>query len=1171
MRNKLPVDFRLLIFLSLSLCSCANYKRHYTQSELRWSERQPEPSLQRTHRMYLIGDAGYLPESGKNPVLDYLQRVLPSGDKASSVLFLGDNIYPKGLPSKNDAAARAEAERNLNAQLDALHNYPGEILFIAGNHDWASGLKGRRRQEDYVEDYLNAQRGMPDDDAKGWKNYFVPDDGCPGPEVIELNDQLVVIAIDSEWYLTDWDKEPDINVGCEIKSRAHFKFAMENVLRKYRRHQVVVAMHHPPYTNGPHGGKSHLKQHLFPLTQLQPDLYVPLPVLGSLAAFLRAAVGSKQDAANGSYKALMHAILPGALKNGTYIFASGHEHALQYLENDQQRFVVSGSGSKVSPVALGKGAKFAYGAPGFSTIDFYSNGEAWVHFWTPDSSGARVEEVYRRQVLAPAEVKEETPVLDFSEYRQMQDSVQRPPIQNALKPVGKLHQFVLGTHYRDVYLRQYQFPVLDLARHLGGLRPVQQGGGNQTNSLRLEDAQGRQYVLRDLTKDVSRLLPFPLNKMTAAQGIAIDNFLSTHPFAPLAIPTLAEAVQVYHTNPKIYYVPKQPALGEYNESFGGSVYLFEERAGGDWSGAPVFGGSEKVISTADVVAKTLKNNNHKIDQRWAVRTRPFDLVLGDWDRHDDQWRWARFEDGKRKFYRPVPRDRDQAFSRYDGLVTALARQTMPFLRQLRVYSPTIPSMKWATWSARHFDKAFLNMMSWTDWQAEAEYIRTNLTDSVIEQAFQNWPAQARELSAATIISILKARRDSVESIARRRYLLLAKEVEVYGSDEKELFEIVREKDGMVRVRVFELSKKGEKKDKVYDRLFNRAETQVINIYGVGDDDVFDVSGAVEKSIKIRLIGGQGKDRFIDRSSVVGAEKLTFVFDDKEENEVSGGIETRDRRTRQRIYNLYDHRAAQYEYDYTVPLPILGGNPDDGFLIGANLTRTTYKFAKDPYHAQHNFVGSFAFATKSWFLQYNTDVLNAFGGWDFMLETQFSGPSYAFNYFGMGNNAQADFENRDIDYYRVRQGQVFLFPAIKKRFAGNSGKFFFGPVLDSRDLEDTQGRFIVSPESGLAAPDFEKQHFGGGRAGLKFNSLDNWQNPHKGIIFNTVFTYLNHLNGSRYSFGALRSDFSLYKPLDQEEAVILVTRLGVHHNFGDRFEFYHAPRLGGRETLRGYRA
>ena len=50
------------------------------------------------------------------------------------------------------------------------------------------------------------------------------------------------------------------------------------------------------------------------------------------------------------------------------------------------------------------------------------------------------------------------------------------------------------------------------------------------------------------------------------------------------------------------------------------------------------------------------------DQDQVLRSRLFDIWIGDWDRHDDQWRWASFKDKNGfTYYQPIPRDRDQIF------------------------------------------------------------------------------------------------------------------------------------------------------------------------------------------------------------------------------------------------------------------------------------------------------------------------------------------------------------------------------------------------------------------------------------------------------------------------------------------------------------------------------
>jgi len=223
-----------------------------------------------SHRMYLIGDAGNVPMGGSNNVLTYLNNQLPKESKESSIVYLGDNIYPGGMPPKNAGGERELAEYRLQVQMDILANFKGQAFFIPGNHDWNQwGLKGLKREEKFIEKYLNKDT----EDEDNWQNYFLPDNGCPGPEVIELNEQLILVIIDSQWWLADWDKEPTIHDGCEVKNKFMLQFLFENILRKHRRKNVVVAMHHPLYTNGPHGGKASLKEHIFPLTQVMNIIY----------------------------------------------------------------------------------------------------------------------------------------------------------------------------------------------------------------------------------------------------------------------------------------------------------------------------------------------------------------------------------------------------------------------------------------------------------------------------------------------------------------------------------------------------------------------------------------------------------------------------------------------------------------------------------------------------------------------------------------------------------------------------------------------------------------------------------------------------------------------------------------------------------------------------------
>ncbi len=1168
---KLQVYPLISSFCFLLVTSCANYKYNLSNDSQGWEQNTPDPSLKLEHTIYLVGDAGHAKLGETPPALKYLKGVLANESENSSILFLGDNVYPSGLQHRDDDG-RELSEHRLKVQLDALADYKGRPVFIPGNHDWGQGLKGLKRQQKYVNKYINKQRGIDDKDDDDWEDYFLPENGCPGPEVIEIGKKLIIIVVDTQWWLEDWNKQPKINDDCLAKSREMFKYLFLNAVKKYRSRNIVIATHHPPFTNGPHGGNFTAKQHLFPLTDIADPLYIPMPGIGSLAALIRGSIGSKQDQVHQLNKDLMETMLVSANTFGSFIFVSGHEHNLQYLENGLQKFVVSGGGSQKDPSRIGKGAHFAYGTMGYSTLDFYENGEAWVQFWQPNEEGTDAKVVFREKVNDKLDIIEENIPTSFPEFEKGLDSMEVFVVQNEIPRAGALHRMFLGDLNREIYMNKYKFPVLDITKFDGGVVPVKRGGGSQTNSLRLQNPKtGRQFAMRGLTKDASRILPYPLNKMTAAVFILEDNFLSAHPFAPTAIPSMADAINVYHTTPNFYYVPKQPALGVNNDIFGGGVYLVEERPAGDYGDAEVFGGSEKIISTFDVAEKITKNNDHKIDQPWALRSRLLDMLVGDFDRHDDQWRWASFKEDGKKIYRPIPRDRDQPFSKYDGLLIRLANWVDPFARQLREYGPEIKTVKYLAWSSLSFDNAFINELEWEDWEREVKFIKENLTDEVIDNAFDVWPDKVQELTADHIKMSLKQRRDDLMVYARKFYEILSKEVDVYGTDENELFEVERLDDKRTQVTVWEISeKKGKKKEKVFERVFERSVTKEVHLFGIGDEDQFHITGDVNKGIKIRSIGGLGQDEFVDESKVSGAGKKTFFYDDLRKNELTLGSEAKDKRSSNREYNLYDRRSIDHEYDFLLPLPVIGSNPDDGFLLGFSGILTTYKYRKIPYSTLHTFYTSFAIETKAFNFDYVGDYLEVFGKWDFYLEGIFHTPSYAFNYFGDGNDSPKVVKG--IDFYRTRQSKVYIAPAIKKRVAGNAGFFRIGPVFDLTDVEETAGRFITDqfePTDDI----FERKYYGGLELGFEYSSLDNFFSPKRGISFISHINWLTNLRDQHGEYRSLNAELSLFQPIDRKETVIFATRIGFGTNLGNEFEFFQQQRIGGGITsnLRGYRS
>ena len=304
---------------------------------------------------------------------------------------------------------------------------------------------------------------------------------------------------------------------------------------------------------------------------------------------------------------------------------------------------------------------------------------------------------------------------------------------------GGFHTLLFGKHYRDLWATPIRVEVLDLEGFAGGLRPTRRGGGKQTRSLRFKGADGREYQFRSVDKDPSPLLPEELRR-TLARSIFQDQISAGHPAGPLVVSPLLDAVGVLHAEPRLVVLPDDPALGEFQPEFGRMLGTIEERQAGETDDAPGFAGASKVVGTGELFHRLEKDQDEHIDERAFLAARLVDLFLGDWDRHQDQWRWARLGKSDSVPWTAIPRDRDQAFAKFDGLLLSLARVSYP---QLVEFSPTYPSIAGLTWNARTIDRHLLTGLDWPVWDSIATSLQGRLTDSVIDDAVQHLPPELR--------------------------------------------------------------------------------------------------------------------------------------------------------------------------------------------------------------------------------------------------------------------------------------------------------------------------------------------------------------------------------------------------------------------------------------------
>ncbi|MEL7270349.1 MAG: metallophosphoesterase [Bacteroidota bacterium] len=1140
----------LLTVLVLLLSSCATYEAKYAQET---TVLQPEQNKEVEHTFYLIGDAGKSPVGGMNKALKNFKQHLDQADENSTAIFLGDNIYPAGFPSPKKEKEHKLAQNHLDAQLKTLEDFKGQPIFIPGNHDWYSdGPKGVKRQQDYIEEALDS------------KKVFQPRNGCP-IEKINISDNIVVIVLDSEWYLTDWDKYPTMNDDCEIKGRVRFFEEFESLVKKNLDKTILVAIHNPMFTYGSHGGYYSFHQNLYP-----SGGKIPLPVLGSFINLLRKTSGASiADQQNMFYTHLKKRLVTLSQYSNRILFVSGHEHTLQYNVEQGIPQIVSGSGAKKGATRLIRGSKFSTGRMGHAILKVFTDGSSEVTYFSPG-------EVEGEETLFFTEVLPKQTQAVVNNYSRQIPAYKSASIYSD-EEIDKsgFHKWLWGERYRKYYATKVKAPTVLLDTLYGGLTVVRKGGGNQSNSLRLKDKSGRQFVMRGLRKSAERYLQaiafqeqFVIGEFdeTYTQELLLDIYTGAHPYAPFTTGVLSDAVELYHTNPKLFYIPKQNTLGGFNSEFGDGLYMIEEHVSEGHDTLESFGKTKAIESTYDLIQKLRKDEKYRLDAQTYVRARLFDMLVGDWDRHVDQWRWAEFEDGDGNIvYKPIPRDRDQAYSLWgDGSVVGLASRVVPSLRIFEGFGEEIRNVRGFNSSPRTFalDMALLPETTMDQWLEEARFIQNAITPEVIDEAMLAFPEEVRDETVAEIKRKLLTRKEKLAETAATYFGVINKYSVVTGTDKDDYFEIRSTANGGLAIKGFRI-KKGEKADVFFDKVYEPEYTKQVWVYGLDDTDVFDVSTPTSK-IKLRLIGGQNNDSY---KIAEGSRKvLGYDFKDKKNDysEAYGG----------RILRLRDYETNTYVFDKIKAsnnqlLPNFGFNPDDGIILGLANTYIYNGFRQNPFTQRHSVQAGYYFATNGFDVNYDGEFANVFGKANLEISARFTSPNFARNFFGFGNETinNDDEEELELDFNRVKIETIQFAPAIVWR--GRQGsKVALGVSYEQYEVEETEGRFIEGFFTDQGR-DLDQEFFGVS-AEYQYANYDTDAFPTMGMDFSLEGGYRMNLTDSDRAFAFLIPSLSITHKITSDGRLVLASQVKGHFNIGDDFEFYQGASIGANNGLRGFR-
>lgn len=460
-----------------------------------------------------------------------------------------------------------------------------------------------------------------------------------------------------------------------------------------------------------------------------------------------------------------------------------------------------------------------------------------------------------------------------------EDSVTAPVSLKYSDP-SLFKKFLLGRNYREIWETPVTFPVFRIKEL--GLTIEELGGGQQTKSLQLKDKQGREWALRTVDKDVEKALPRFLQH-TLAQRVTQDMVSAAHPYAPLTIPTLAHAIGVIVPVPTFYYVPDDPALEPHRSVFAHTICMLEQRE-------PTPDRSE-TEDTEDLLEELLEENEHLVIQQAVLRARLLDMLVADWDRHADQWRWGKRDSGNAEYFYAIPRDRDQAYFYSNGLLVKIARFVA--LRHLVGFQDDLDKLKSLNFKSWQFDRIFLNELDRREWETIIKSVQASLSDQVIHKAVINLPPPIYAKSGAAIESKLKSRRDELLNAGLEYYKFLSRYATVNGTNEAEYF-MVSSRGNSLLVQVYD-EKDHQPGRKIYERVFNPSETLRLTLQGYGGKDHFMVDENVRSEIKLELTGGEDADTY----NIKAASKATIYELNSDENKIKAASGVRIKKDKRR--------------------------------------------------------------------------------------------------------------------------------------------------------------------------------------------------------------------------------------------------------------------------------
>lgn len=727
--------------------------------------------------------------------------------------------------------------------------------------------------------------------------------------------------------------------------------------------------------------------------------------------------------------------------------------------------------------------------------------------------------------------------------------------------VSETAEIFLGDDYRDLWITPVRLPVLELRTFAGGLAPLKRGGGLQTKVLHFTGADGQRWVFRSANKDPA-LADRPTIEGTVVEKIIEDQVSALQPAAAVVAASLLETAGVLHATPVMVVMPDDPGLGEFRKEFAGVVGTIEVRADEGEDDTRGFAGSAKIVKTETLLETIEEGPEDRVDARAYLRARLMDVFLGDWDRHLDQWRWARFERGGRNAWLPIPRDRDYAFVDYDGLFMMVGRKFFP--KGVR-FTEDYENLFGLIINGRQMDRELLSELPRAAWDSVAADLQARLTDETVERAVRQMPPEYQALNGAQLTRGLLSRRDRLNGAAERYYALLATDVDVRATDERELATMEWLPGGALDVRIHERRKGTDLPEGApyFQRTFLPDETREVRLYLRGGDDIAVVRGtAGPGAVVARVIGGGGDDVLADSSRVEGLPKVGF-YDHRGDNRFVRRpgtiVDTRDYEAPENSPTASGVGYRDWGESSSWFAPWVDYKGTEGVIVGGGPTYTRYGFRRVPYAYRLGLRGMVGLDSRDLGVVATADVRRTGAPGGVRLDARAT-ELVDFRFYGFGNDTE---RLLDKDAYTVPLGQVVVQGELYRPVHGPLW-FAAGPIVKYTDPEVREG----TPLGTLRPYGSEPLAQTGVHGRLTLDTRNSAAVPTAGVIAEVGAAAYPEAWDLTGAFARTTAVATGYLPLPVPLRPVLALRAGAERVTGD-FPVHEAAFLGGSRNLRGY--